>query len=41
VELLAAETALKQAGLDLQRTSFDVLTAEAGLKLSTGLLDTN
>ena len=41
VELLAAETALKQAGLDLQRTSFDVLTAETGLKLSTGLLDTN
>ncbi|MDD3554748.1 MAG: TolC family protein [Deltaproteobacteria bacterium] len=40
VEVLTAETALKQAGLDLQRTAFEVLTAETGLKLRTGLLET-
>lgn len=39
VEVLTAETALKQAGLDLQRTAFDVLTAETALKLRTGILD--
>lgn len=39
VEVLAAETAVKQAGLDMQRTAFDVLTAETSLKLRTGLLD--
>lgn len=40
VEVLTAETALKQAGLDLQRTAFGVLTAETDLKLCMGLLDT-
>lgn len=39
VEVLTAETALKQAKLDLQRTAFGVLTAETALKLRTGLLD--